>query len=392
MPPPPTDRWHRRCRRSSPTSGRRARRRAARRQRISRVQVTFRDPLGNAERRPHRMPHVPGRPTVAEVSLGASARTAARRGALVGPASACWRSSRPTATDTAPWAGGARFLDGGAAGLGVSMVAEGLELRRAGIEAPIVVLGGVFPGEEGAAVTHDLAAAVWTLEARDALAAAAARRAGRTAARAPEGRHRDDAARLRAGRRARRSGEALRVGGWHLATRRRVLAFRLGRRGGARRRRRRSAIASAGAVAALRRGGHPPAARASREQRRGAVRRRRALHAWSAPGSCSTATRPRRISEPRAAPAGDAAVAPRWRRRVASRQARRSATAARGSPRVDSTIATLPLGYADGYHRAASNRGAMLVRGRRAPIAGRVCMDHVMLDVTDVPTWRPARS
>jgi alanine racemase len=51
----------------------------------------------------------------------------------------------------------------------------------------------------------------------------------------------------------------------------------------------------------------------------------------------------------------------------------------------ESTVATLPLGYADGYHRAASNRAAMLVRGRRVPVAGRVCMDHVMLDVTDVP-------
>jgi alanine racemase len=49
-----------------------------------------------------------------------------------------------------------------------------------------------------------------------------------------------------------------------------------------------------------------------------------------------------------------------------------------------STIATLPIGYGDGYHRAASNRGAMLVRGCRVPVAGRVCMDHVMLDVTGV--------
>jgi alanine racemase len=49
-----------------------------------------------------------------------------------------------------------------------------------------------------------------------------------------------------------------------------------------------------------------------------------------------------------------------------------------------STIATLPVGYADGYHRLASNRAQVLVRGRRAPVAGRVCMDHTMVDVTDV--------
>jgi alanine racemase len=49
-----------------------------------------------------------------------------------------------------------------------------------------------------------------------------------------------------------------------------------------------------------------------------------------------------------------------------------------------STIAVLPLGYADGYHRLASNRARMLVRGRRVPVAGRVCMDQTMLDVTEV--------
>jgi len=50
-----------------------------------------------------------------------------------------------------------------------------------------------------------------------------------------------------------------------------------------------------------------------------------------------------------------------------------------------SRIATLPVGYADGWSRLLSNRGAVLVRGRRAPITGRVCMDLCMVDVTDVP-------
>ncbi len=49
-----------------------------------------------------------------------------------------------------------------------------------------------------------------------------------------------------------------------------------------------------------------------------------------------------------------------------------------------SLIATLPVGYADGYHRLLSNRGAVLVRGRRAPVVGRVCMDLTMVDVTDI--------
>lgn len=52
--------------------------------------------------------------------------------------------------------------------------------------------------------------------------------------------------------------------------------------------------------------------------------------------------------------------------------------------RRDSLIATLPIGYADGYPRLLSNRGQALVGGKRAPIAGRVCMDLTMLDVTDI--------
>ncbi len=48
-------------------------------------------------------------------------------------------------------------------------------------------------------------------------------------------------------------------------------------------------------------------------------------------------------------------------------------------------IATLPVGYADGYPRRLSNRGQVLVRGQRAPVVGRVCMDLCMVDVTDVP-------
>ncbi len=48
-------------------------------------------------------------------------------------------------------------------------------------------------------------------------------------------------------------------------------------------------------------------------------------------------------------------------------------------------IATLPVGYGDGYPRLLSNRGSVLVRGRRAPVKGRVCMDMTLVDVTHVP-------
>lgn len=48
-------------------------------------------------------------------------------------------------------------------------------------------------------------------------------------------------------------------------------------------------------------------------------------------------------------------------------------------------VALIPCGYADGLPRLVSNAGAVLVRGKRAPIIGRVCMDSCMVDVTDIP-------
>lgn|SRR5690625_1508053 len=51
----------------------------------------------------------------------------------------------------------------------------------------------------------------------------------------------------------------------------------------------------------------------------------------------------------------------------------------------DSRIAVIPAGYADGISRFSSNRGQVLVRGRRAPILGQVTMDNFMIDITDIP-------
>ena len=47
-------------------------------------------------------------------------------------------------------------------------------------------------------------------------------------------------------------------------------------------------------------------------------------------------------------------------------------------------IATIPVGYADGYPRSLSNKAYVLIRGKRAPIIGRICMDQFMVDVTDI--------
>jgi alanine racemase len=53
--------------------------------------------------------------------------------------------------------------------------------------------------------------------------------------------------------------------------------------------------------------------------------------------------------------------------------------------RRESLIATLPIGYADGYSRLLSNRGEVLIRGKRTPVVGKVCMDFIMADVTGIP-------
>ena len=50
----------------------------------------------------------------------------------------------------------------------------------------------------------------------------------------------------------------------------------------------------------------------------------------------------------------------------------------------ETKVATIPVGYADGYPRSLSNKGCILINGQRAPIIGRICMDQFMVDVTDI--------
>ena len=52
------------------------------------------------------------------------------------------------------------------------------------------------------------------------------------------------------------------------------------------------------------------------------------------------------------------------------------------------TIAVLPVGYYDGYSRALSNKGEVLIQGKRAPVIGRVCMNMIMVDVTHIPNLK----
>ena len=55
----------------------------------------------------------------------------------------------------------------------------------------------------------------------------------------------------------------------------------------------------------------------------------------------------------------------------------------------ETVVATVPVGYADGYRRSLSGRFYVLIRGQKAPILGRICMDQLMVDATDIPGVAP---
>jgi alanine racemase len=59
------------------------------------------------------------------------------------------------------------------------------------------------------------------------------------------------------------------------------------------------------------------------------------------------------------------------------------------STKKESLIATIAIGYGDGYHYRLSNRGKVLIRGKKSPLVGSVCMDLIMADVTELPGVKP---
>jgi alanine racemase len=277
---------------------------------------------------------------------------------------------------------GPALIEAGAAMLAVVTIEEALVLRAAGVRAPVLVfLGATDRAEAEAAVAADLALVVWDVEAAkmlDSVAASAGRRAavhfkvdtGMTRLGAPL----DDASRRFKEIRELRN---LFVEGvfTHLATadetdltgtRQQIERF----------------TSVLGAV------GEPP----------------RYIHAQNSAGVASLGSVPG-INTIRpgvslyglhTAPhlAGSLALRPalEWRSRV-----RRVATVKAGTgvsygaryrmPR-DGRIATVPVGYGDGLFRSLGANGRLLIGGRALPFAGRVCMDLVMLDVTDLPDIR----
>jgi alanine racemase len=268
-------------------------------------------------------------------------------------------------------------LDAGATWLGVALVEEGLGLRESGIDAPVLVLAEFPPGSEKEALAAGLTPSVYTDVGLDRLAEAA-RAVGR-----PIGAHvKVDTGMHRVGRDPAGIDSFVRrlvdaglgfEGLWsHLATadsrfdpfvRIQLGAFREVCDG----------LAGEGLVPTYRHLANTGAVIINAESHLDLVRVGIGLYGLA--------------PSPDLVPALELRPAMRWRsavtmtRRIGAGEG--VSYGLRYAPVRETTIATVCVGYADGYPRALSESGRVLIRGRRYPVAGTVTMDHTMVDVGD---------
>jgi len=322
------------------------------------------------------------RPTVARVDLDAIAHNAALVRRLIGHGRLCAVVKADAYGHGAPAACHA-LAAAGAHMFAVASAEEAVELREAGIGHPILLLGPVASDDIEALLDHDLIACI----AEEAFACELAARALARRTRAPvhvkvdTGMHRvgfDWETAAGAFLRVRRLA-GLRVTGifTHFAcadaddlafSREQVRRFR-------------------SVLCQLQTAGiEPPFAHAANSC--GLLRLPEARFDGVRPGLILYGLRPRADL----APGADLRPALSIRTRVAHcRRVRRGEKIGYGHTYAawrDSVIGVLPVGYDDGYVRGFSNAGEVLVRGRRVPVVGRVCMDQTLVDLTDVPGAR----
>jgi len=265
----------------------------------------------------------------------------------------------------------------------VALPEEGMELREAGVRAPVLSFGGFWEGQAAACVRHTLTPIIYRLDAAEAFD-----RAAKDAGRAAEihvkidtgtgrlGIRHDEAAEFAA---RLREFKHLRVGGLltHFAaadeaecdgfTREQARHFRA-------------------AAEVFRAAGHEPVVEHLSNS----------AATFAHPAERSTMVRPggvlyglwRDVLQPMDQPPPLKGVMSMRTRVSLIKRVPAGETLGYGRTyelKRDSLIATLPVGYADGYTRALSNRGRVIIRGRYAPVAGRVSMDLTLVDVTDVP-------
>ncbi|MBI2915205.1 MAG: alanine racemase [Firmicutes bacterium] len=271
-------------------------------------------------------------------------------------------------------------LSAGASYLGVSLPQEGIKLRQDGVKAPILVLGALQPAQVDEALRYDLAVTVADLQAARALAGGARSRGKRAVVHVKLdtgmgrlGFLRDEAVAC-----------VVEVAGMpelhvegvftHLATAddpdqafaKRQLEGFLAVMG---------ELDKAGGRIPMRHAANSAATLWIPESRLDMVRTGIALYGLepSRERPCGLDLRPALcfkavVTAVRRLPAGSSV----------------SYGAAYRTPR-DTTIVTLPVGYADGFSRILSGKAEVLIRGRRFPVAGRICMDQLMVDVGECP-------
>jgi alanine racemase len=320
-----------------------------------------------------------GRPVWAEIDLDALAHNLRLLATRAAPARV-WAVVKANAYGHGAVACGRAALEAGAAGLAVVCVDEGEELRRAGVEAPILVVGHTPASDAERVVALGLRPTVGAWDLVEALAQAA-RRAGRVVPLHLElesglNRHGllPDALVALAGRARETPGVEVEGLFTHFAaaeegdqrfTRRQLDVLR--------------EVAARIPFLKERHCAASASVLLDREMALDAVRTGLSLYGYRPAPWCGT----------------DADLRPvmSLRSRIARvLEVERGATVGYGrtwAAARPSRIALVMCGYADGYRRVFGNRAHVLVRGRRAPVVGRVAMDMCMVDVTAVPEAQP---
>ncbi|AJE04215.1 alanine racemase [Geobacter pickeringii] len=270
----------------------------------------------------------------------------------------------------------------GVTAFGVAFLAEGIQLRKSGIDRPVLILGGVYPGQERKCIGYNLSTALFSLDQARVLDEAAARlyRKAKVHVKIDTGMGRLGVAAADAPSffRELRDLPHIELEGIisHFAS-----ADELDDEG--RRYTDRQAAAFAEAVAAARSLGLSP----------------RYVHIANSAAAFGMELPFCNLVRPGivlygALPSGDfegrMALRPvmRLRSTVAMLKEVEPGTSISYARRYTSSerrlIASVPVGYADGYDRALTNRGEVLIRGERARVTGTVCMDWIMVDVTGI--------
>jgi len=271
----------------------------------------------------------------------------------------------------------------GVTAFGVAFLAEGIQLRKSGIDRPILILGGVYPGQERKCVGFNLATALFSLEQAKVLDAVAARLYRRAKVHV-----KIDTGMGRLGVPASESAEffvALR-GFPHLEVEGIMSHFAVADEldaDGATFTTRQEELFRQALVAARQAGFCPPyihiansAALFSRTLPECTLARPGiALYGGFPSGDFTNRLSLQPVMSLKSRIAMVKQVAPG----TSISYGRRFVAAA---PTI---IASVPVGYADGYPRALTNRGEVLVRGQRAKVVGTVCMDWIMVDISHIP-------